>query len=153
MSEIENPRWIRYPEVSFKHQTLMMVNGRPLEIPDIPTGVLEDTLRESTDRINEQIEYEYLWDRENNPQAIRPAILIARLALKKSEEKVLSKSGIIDMKSSNFHTSIYVLNKEYWPYWSEVTKTGYIPEVHTSVFNGADDSVSGVWLGVRRPER
>jgi len=153
MTNVENPRWIRYPEVSFKHQTIMMVNGQPIEIPDVPPGVLEDVIHESLQQINAQIESEYNWEIERNKNAIRPSIQIARLAIAGSEEKVLSSVGMIDMKMSNLHTSIYTIKKEYWPYWHEIRRTGYIPEVLTNVYSSADDTVSGTWLSVRRPEQ
>ena len=152
MSEIENPRWIRRPEVSFEFSTIMLVNNKVLEVPDVPEGVIEDVLKASTNAISEQIESVYDRARQDTPQVIRPAMLIARLAINGREDDVLSEYGISRMESIDLHTNISVLGTMYVPYWKEVLKTGYIPEVHTNVLNGISVDLGGTWLGVRRPE-
>ena len=153
MSEIENPRWIRRPEVSFELDTIMLVNNNVLEIPDIPEGVIEDVVNASKNAINSHIESEYERAKLVTARAIRPTILIARLAINGREDDVLSEYGLSRMESVNLHTNVSVLNKTYVPYWNEVLKTGYIPEVQTDVLNGISVDLGGTWLGVRRPVR
>ena len=153
MSEIENPRWIRRPEVSFELDTIMLVNNNVLEIPDVPEGVIEDVVNASKNAINSHIESEYERAKLVTARAIRPTILIARLAINGREDDVLSEYGLSRMESVNLHTNVSVLNKTYVPYWNEVLKTGYIPAVQTDVLNGISVDLGGTWLGVRRPVR
>lgn len=154
MDDLENYyRWIRQPEVSFKHQNIMLVDGRVLNLPDTTSTILSDILDLSTEKINQQIESEYEWAISRDRNAIRPSILIGRLALNGSEEKVLSKEGLEAMKLTRLHTEITMLDREYQLYWKVAARAGYIPEVQTKVFDGEDDQVGGTWLGVRRPER
>jgi len=133
--------------VTFGLRNILLVNNRSFETPDI----LPDNLVEIVECVDDELQHQFavleaqdnIW-RERQPSRIRPAILIARLALYDQPLMALTAEAI--NSRHHFFTEGKYLTEEALPYWNSALRTPYQPEVHN--LRGTNAATSGVWLGI-----
>jgi hypothetical protein len=140
--------WIKRPKISIEHHHILTINKHILELPDITPATLFDYIKMGRPVIDGQLAILHELRRNSEHANITPSILVGRLALIGSEDRVLTRGGLSLMNADDICKDDLV--KGYDNFWSKIEDARYQPRVYRQILANSPE-YGGTWLGLRRP--
>jgi hypothetical protein len=144
---LEN-RWRILPKVEVESdESLLLIDGKPVSLPDITPSMLADYIDIGQYSIHTHLnertkQYRLLGDR-----ITRPLILLGRFAVLNDESSALTDEALAVENDVNLDRDD--LKGEFQGFWMVIEETNYVPEIRRKL-TLSSPKLDGTWLSLRR---
>ena len=136
-----------HPKVTIEHENILMVQKKPIELPDITAQMLADFIKWGKPEIETQLAFSENMTRVGERRSAESVILVGRLALIGSEAFTFQARRLAYLEYNPTLGGIDDLRNEYQDFWKVIQESNYVPRIFYKR-ESEDPNFRGSWLGL-----